>query len=137
LLTDPDICLKAQEIIITILHRTYSPPDPNLALKTDMLSLGVLSGCALALSTASAAVTVTVNSTQYFSGLANALTDAGFSHFLNAVEVANTTTAGQALINSLFSNGSFTIYAPIDQVCHHLRFEGYTDKFVRLGMTAI
>jgi hypothetical protein len=57
-----------------------------------------------------------VTPTQYFTGLGAALSDAGFSHLLNALQVANTTTNGQALLSSLYSNGHFTLYASIDEV---------------------
>jgi hypothetical protein len=57
-----------------------------------------------------------VDSQTYFSNLASNLTAAGLGSFLNALIVANTTETGQKLINALYSDGQFTIFAPVDTV---------------------
>jgi len=56
------------------------------------------------------------NQTTFWSGLTTALSNSGLTDFLNAVAIANTTTDGQALVTSLYSNSSFTIYAPVNAV---------------------
>lgn len=57
-----------------------------------------------------------VTSTDYYTNLASSLQDAGLNSLLNALTVANSTETGQKLISALYSDGNFTIYAPVDSV---------------------
>ncbi|KAK8845522.1 hypothetical protein IAR55_006237 [Kwoniella newhampshirensis] len=54
------------------------------------------------------------NSTVYFSEMHSALSQAGLNSLWIAFQGANTTESGLALINGLFSDDKFTIYAPVD-----------------------
>ncbi|WWC66775.1 uncharacterized protein I206_100680 [Kwoniella pini CBS 10737] len=52
------------------------------------------------------------NATVYFNGLEASLIDNGLSGLWNAIAVANSTETGPDLINKLYSDNKFTIYAP-------------------------
>ncbi|WVQ62602.1 uncharacterized protein L199_000748 [Kwoniella botswanensis] len=52
------------------------------------------------------------NATAYFSGLESSLINNGLSGLWNAIVVANHTDTGPDLINKLYSDDQFTIYAP-------------------------
>ncbi|WRT63765.1 uncharacterized protein IL334_000690 [Kwoniella shivajii] len=54
------------------------------------------------------------NATAYFNGLQSSLINNGLSGLWNAIVVANHTDSGPGLINKLYSDDRFTIYAPLN-----------------------
>lgn len=59
----------------------------------------------------------TISSSEYFAGLTLALNNSNLTSFSRALSAANTLPNGARLVNSLYSNASYTIYAPINSVC--------------------
>ena len=70
----------------------------------------------IALTATSGLALPAVNSSVYFINLASNLTAAGLTSLLDALMLANITQDGQNLIDSLYSGGDLTFYAPVDEV---------------------
>jgi len=74
------------------------------------------------------------SSSGYSPGLNSALSSAGLAYFTNPLDVANTTTTGLNLNNSLSFNVSFTIFAPV--AVRHGLIRCFQLTYVGLGRRA-
>jgi hypothetical protein len=93
-----------------------STTDSDLSLTIMLKMLHLYSTILLFSLSASISALPATNAADYFTGLEAALNNAGLTSLLNIIHVANTTFTGSALIRSLYSDGYYTIYAPVNAV---------------------